>query len=1017
MVRRIVLYLALLASVAAFLALRRETGRAARVVAAAAPAPVAALAEERAREAAHLVPDTRFLDAVGLVAQAVTGAPASRASCAFEGGGWIVRHGGREVGRLSEFPRFPELRGTLVGWARSLGAPESLAAADRDVSPGTAAARGRAHAGVARSLAALHALRAADLADRAWAAGHRDAATARLGASALAWMAAESFDRAGAGEAIAARALAWNAVASAADPAALARETALLADVMGYPADAIAAAVGLPESDPIRLYVRRDDEALDAIASRGGGAGARGANREPRWLALRRSVQREDAEAWEVAASRGLDADSVLALPLLGSRLALGKFETELASAGGLLRAVGADLRLHELMAAPIAATEDRPAGEAMELFETLLEAMPEDADGAFLDRAALRGWYRAAFYSSWMAVGEYLRTRLSDTPATQAFARSLGDGSRAPAAAAEFQRWFAHLAELKRDGELRGALKQDLIGMSHFGATPRLLTWEAILDFTHPADPFVRQCARYLERRLDTRPECLEAWGGIVRADLFDVARGEALLGAAAEAAHPRELFRRAWWAAYRGDRRALEALLADPGFRPEERTEVVATLRDMTPEDSLRLDDVSERLVGERPDDWAIVGPYVRALAARHRNDRVRALAGAWLARPDRSARTFDDVDARNRYARACLEEGRIEEGHAAIRSVVASWQETAMALGAELLDRRGESARAETLAMMAWQRYPDSEAAQALVVDLFWRHGLFDDAARMLAGAPRPLSPEGWRDVLGPRFARFQREQPKRAGQAVDAIVKLGLADWRRLGGLVLALGAAGREAEAATLAARLAPAERLDPQATIVTYGFVKRALGAAGAADWLRRNLPARDDATLALLHLHAYGMDAGEAQWEIPLPKGSPETVESLWLLRVATWVRDSVGAPEQRRLLRERFAAPGPGRYRRFARLLLGLEPADSILALPLDNRGEGEAYYYIALRRQAEGDLRAAAEWYARCLDVNVWSNGEHHWAMRQLSEWVARGRSLERLETEARRGLPPRAGAPAI
>jgi hypothetical protein len=53
-------------------------------------------------------------------------------------------------------------------------------------------------------------------------------------------------------------------------------------------------------------------------------------------------------------------------------------------------------------------------------------------------------------------------------------------------------------------------------------------------------------------------------------------------------------------------------------------------------------------------------------------------------------------------------------------------------------------------------------------------------------------------------------------------------------------------------------------------------------------------------------------------------------------------------------------------------------------------------------------QGDYRGAAEWYERCVDQEMWTNGEHHWAMDQLTRWARRGRSLERLAAED--GWPP-------
>lgn len=994
MVRRLSIYLVLALALAGFFVLQRRTRETATVVAASATPPLSALIEERDAKSSHLSPDARFLDAVGDVAAVLGGGAPARAAASWNGAGWTIRCTGREVGRLSEYPSFAEARALLMAWAGALGARESLA---------TAPAPPRTTAAIETQIAALHAMRAADLADRAWAAGHHDPATARLGARALAWLAAECFDQAGAGEAIPARALAWSAIAGALDSTALASETALLADVMGYPAEACALAGRLEAPDPVRLYVRRDDEVLDAMASRGG------APRSARWLSVRRCVQRNDLEAWTVASDRGLGDDTLLVLPVLSSALALGRFETDVAAGATLLTAVADDLRLNDVMPAPIAAVEDRDLGQAMEMFETLLEAMPESADGAFLDRVVLRGWYRAAFYSSLYGIGEHLREDLSDVGATRDFARAMGDGSHGPEAAAEFQRWFAHLADLKANATVRANLKNDMIGMPHFGAAPRLKTWTAMTEHTNFGDPFVGQCAKYLEKRLDTRPESRIAWANVQQDELVHLKTAEAVWAAAIPATHPRDLAWRGWWAGYRGDRATLDRLLGDPGFADADRARLIHTLRFMTPEDSLRLDALSENIIGDHPDDWGLIRPYLVSLAKRHRNDRIRTIARAWLTRPDRSQRAFDDIDARNHLAQACLEEGRIEEGYEAIRSVVASWQGTAMALGAELLDRKGEGAAAETLAMMTWQRYPDDDPSQALAIAMWWRHGKFDVAAHALAEAPQKLTTDGWRRDLGRRFVEFERERPRDARKAVDAMVGVGLADWNNLGGLAAALREAGRGDAAAEISAKIRPSGAGDKFETILEYRNVKTARGAEAAAEWLRTHLPDRDPRTLTYLHLAAFQLGADDALWLLPMPNEKPEIVESLWLARVAAVARDTFGTAEQVAGLRTHFAVPGAMTYRHYARMLLGQEPVDSVLALPLDNRSESEAYYYIGLRCQSQGDVAAAAAWYERCLDVNVWSNAEHHWARNQLVAWANRARSLERIAGEARRAAP--------
>lgn len=58
----------------------------------------------------------------------------------------------------------------------------------------------------------------------------------------------------------------------------------------------------------------------------------------------------------------------------------------------------------------------------------------------------------------------------------------------------------------------------------------------------------------------------------------------------------------------------------------------------------------------------------------------------------------------------------------------------------------------------------------------------------------------------------------------------------------------------------------------------------------------------------------------------------------------------------------------------------------------------------------------MRAAAEWYTRCLEANVRGNGEHHWSMLQLSAWAASDRSIERLAQELRKGARAKKPGPA-
>jgi hypothetical protein len=223
---------------------------------------------------------------------------------------------------------------------------------------------------------------------------------------------------------------------------------------------------------------------------------------------------------------------------------------------------------------------------------------------------------------------------------------------------------------------------------------------------------------------------------------------------------------------------------------------------------------------------------------------------------------------------------------------------------------------------------------------------------------------------------------------------------------LGGLVGALAAAGRKDAAAEFSKRVRGEGQAEQAMLISAYVNVRAARGRDEAEKWLKTSTAGLSPDRVTYLHYFAYGRSASEVLWLLPMPTGTEDTIENLWLLRACAAARDSETTPEQWSTVRTHFEKPGPNRYRHFARLLLGVEPVDSILAMRLDNRAEGEADYYIGLWRQCQGDVRGAAEWYSRCLDVNVWNNAEHFWSMEQLMAWVNRSRSLERLGQEERR-----------
>jgi hypothetical protein len=508
-----------------------------------------------------LAPDERLLQAVGDVHRMLTGTPHQAATARFEGGEWHVDHRGVAVGTVPEYPDFADMTGLLAAWARRLGVRSVFPA-----QPGVEAtdvAEGR--------LGRMHAILAAAECDRLAGGGARSAGLLALGARALVMLELQTTDGVGIADRVAARALALVSACRAEDSTAVAREACLLAHRMGYGAWAWAAAGGLAEDDPIRLFVRQEDARLAAVAAR------RGASAEARFLRLRRIADQRDPARWSAWLRSAFDADDAISLPAIGTGLELRAFETRVPTAYLVFLTVAGELRLLEAASGPaFTSREVPPVAAFVSEFEGMLGRMSSGADGLFLDRDVLGAYYRASFYTALWAVGEHYRQALSSLPAAQEFADALTGLPAGPAT--EFAGWYAHLVQAKGGRADLADLRQDLERTRSFGAPLLLRTVNEMRDRAGYASTAPRVAAVALARRLDTRPTHRSLFGTIAGLDLLMLPLAEDLLASAAGAASPFDPVVQGGWAQLTDDRTRLEALLDRPDRTADQQAVLLA-------------------------------------------------------------------------------------------------------------------------------------------------------------------------------------------------------------------------------------------------------------------------------------------------------------------------------------------------------------------------------------------------------------------------------------------------------
>ena len=947
-----------------FIAQRAVLERAARREAAIVSAPRPSPPEPE--ESFRLAPDRRVLMAAGDLRHLLTASPRRDADARFDGTLWHVAHDGVEVGTLPEVPDYQDMVALLGAWATRLGVDQVVNA------PGITGNRAPLEA----ELRQIQALRAAALAERRWSVGERGLPLFELGTRALVLLDLGSADRIGASDRLTARALALLAACRAIDPTTLTRESCLLADRMGYGAQARAEARRLDPYDAVRAFVQRNDLRLAALA------GQHHAPPETRFLHALRST---------------------------GSAARVGSPLAALLAAERDLSAIGA-------ATASDSASRVRPDGRPLALLandlERLIESVQPVEGGMFLDREVLGGLVRGAFYSALWTAGE--RERGAPSSAAGAGPGVSPLAGVPPGPAAEFAACARHLADARAGRPDLVALTVDLGALPHFGAPLLMASYEALADGapadgTPAANLARRRAARRLADRLDSRPAQRAAFGWIAYRDLLALPLAEELVGSAVRAGGSMDCEIEAWWREYTGDRPGLESMLERTALTASEEAAILGHYQVLPGVDSTAACGSFRRSIAAHPESWDLVAGYAAVLERHRAWGAARTSVRRWLDRnADRAG--LEGIEARATLARLYEDERRYADGFAVVASAVATQQGDAMACAIRLLDKLGRASQAETLAVFACERAPDYRAAQVQAVELFWRHGKPGPAARLIAARAGANTAAHWRGALGPGFVRCFRDHIAAGVCATDSILATGRVPAGTVSQLASAAADSGAWALAFEVESRVhpRPERRLEHIVDLVRY--LGRWKGAGEAGAWLGSRLRGLDATGVAAVERLAFAAGEDGLLWSAS-PDSSATHRESSWLLRAAAAARRGDHGGEHARDLAWHFAAPGGDRDRTLGRFVLGLEDESRVVALASTPSEKCEVYFFLGFKAQAEGRCREAAQWYSRCLGTHQTARPEFRWAFERLLEWRGLRRSLERIASERVVPAPPR------
>jgi len=901
-------------------------------------------------------PDRRFLLAFADLQRLVKGTPAVCAA-SWAGGTWRIACDGKAVARLPALPGFADALHALRAWARELGS-----------GAGTTARLAFSGMTDDEALAMLRDVR------RRWSI--RETAL-HDAAAALVVLSFHALDTMQVADALPARALAMLALDEESHEGAEPSQEALLASAMGYRESARSIVSPLPGQDPVRAYVLQEDAVLESAARAG-----------TPWVKLlwfRRLTdlaRTDDAETWranELAAqpvsiaslhdalrhTRDVQAQSIQrTLPLVKAALERElSFERE-ATLWGRVRA-----KLPRR-------GQDRPLLEAFE------DELNELDDGAPIDGQVVASFFRGAFYSGVSAAIVQLVDGHAAPEEARSFFASLGATAGLPAQHLDV--WVnAQLPFPTAHEYVQGKPGPEALAGS-LDFAPAMLH-KALHHENDDVDASAR-AARVLIARLDTRPEHRQvlAFDALYR---FQDVRTARAACSTVLAEQGKDEAGALICARSLRDRNRLLAIANSSAANLRFRAAALTYLSDVQLATPQEVDAEFEKLV-PLDDGWAsVVQPYAELLERRREYARARQVVERWLPTP--RGWSIVEQSVRATRARLLLLEGNPAEAWRELEPLADSQHYGVMMQASYVLSALGRQDEAEALARKRLARMPRDWDSLTVLIELLWRHGRLDEAARTLMHPPFRLEPDDWHEHIGQAFNRAFAERSDADALAAFASLQRAGVVRRNLRELTVAVAVPAPPGQARktlglAMFGRLLESGPADPVALVRTASLKRDVDGEAAAVSWLRAHLQAEDVYSVARV---LYEQQQHALLWRA-LPEELAAVADGVWLLRAADAMRSAEERASRGEALARHFAAPQGSEPYLLGRYVAALSDEASIRGVT----GRTRAAWALGVRAESEGRRDDAVAWFQVASAGGDLKEVERRFADEALKAWTS-------------------------
>lgn len=767
--------------------------------------------------------------------------------------------------------------------------------------------------------------------------------------------------------------------------AVMLEERSMLALSMGYRGHAYELGNRLPVENAWRAYLEDDGDKLDQLAS----AGNRDAQLlHARWLTVHRdwvgwsdriqamstsdSLPMAEAQIGYIAGDFDSLMVSFLSVPAMTMLLLEGSGPESLPQANEHHWARRADAFEQEL-----AASESLPG-------ETML--------GRDAATDLLRSWYYDALLRQYF----YYQDQLARSDLAESFASVLaGNHEERPRALGT---WLAQLD--RNTGERIPELAS--LGLSGWAHQRQAEEAQSSLEW---ADPEAGRIVSHLASSLDGRPDHESALRRITMDHPGHMALTDSLLRA--EQRRSSGGVRRVWLATYFGDEDYLRQAAADENYDWSGRQSALRQLRYRDGSDPM-LERAHEQQIERRPGRLPAYEAFADYLANRGDHQQAIEVLRAWQAGSTDPRDSFARQDAASRISELYRDLGEPEHAMQELIPFAGSMRSTVLMAQARTLDALGEHEDALTLAAVNLERYPDSDNALKLILELLWGQAHYDTASRILVTQARKLGQVGWGRIVGRTLADTLEECSSCIKAAMTSMSNAGISH-EALFSASSALSGIDDGRLSVELLQAMRPGGQQGVLRDLRTASLMLRYSPPSEASDWLSSRSPPNGCGMFVPM---AYNERGYLWLWTITRADQCAHS-EDIWVLRTAALLEPDVATPDRVRQALKATDTMSNDRLKAYMKLLLGVTP-ESELAQRQDGRRElVTSAYYLGLRAFAEGRPDNGAEWFQLTVEHGRSNEAEYRWAYSLLYSMRSKRSSLgdlaEQGETPASAGLP--------